>query len=168
MIFYQTSSLGWTICLLLNNQMSQTHNRTEEVHVEEATRIQTPKPISDHTENSSRQHTKTLPHSSNEVRMNRGAMGVTRQKTERGKKAQLVHQGTFSEQQVVMNVRGEQVRVRMSCMWPSAQTVISTAMVNMCGAKGQGRKFTQRGLYGKNIYNIAIHLKNALMHWYRY
>lgn len=65
-----------------------------------------------------------------------------------------------------MNVRGEQVRVRMSCMRPSAQAVISTAMVNMCGAKGQGRKFTQRGLYGKNIYNVVIHLKNALMHWH--
>lgn len=50
-------------------------------------RPQEPKPISDHTENSSRQHTKTLPHSSNEVRMNGGAMGVTRQKTEGGKES---------------------------------------------------------------------------------
>jgi len=39
------------------------------------------------TRNSKRQQHKTLPHSSNEVRMNRGAMGVTRQKTEGGKKA---------------------------------------------------------------------------------
>lgn len=43
-------------------------------------------------------------------------MGVTRQKAEGGKKAQLVHQGTFSEQQVIINVRGEQVPVRMSYM----------------------------------------------------